>query len=398
MSIPFNGSVRRPWTRRWPVALLSALFLAILVGCSADAKQEGSEDKAEGEKKDSLSSRLVPVEITPVSRGRIHDYIRLDGVVATESQIEVYSLVSGHVAELRVEAGDRVSAGDTLLVLADEEIVLEVERTSLEMQQAERDWERLQQLADKGLVSPQELDQSRTALDRATLNWKTARLAFERSRITAPIAGVVSERLVSIGAWIQRSNPLFRLLDDRELIAELDLPEKDLARIRPNLPVEVEARAAGEDPFRGWIKRISPVVDPTSGTIRVTVGIEDPQTRLRSGMYASFAIVAGTRENAVLIPKRSLLYERNRVVAFVVDDEDKAHRRVLQRGFEDEERIEVLSGIDEGEQLVLVGQNSLKDKSPVRVINEDPASGLADAKAPEAGTETADAGNTDSAE
>ncbi len=358
-------------SHRWlSILLLLSLFSALLAGCSVDAKQEKQDETADGEKKDSLETRLVPVEVTAVERGRIHDYIHLDGAVSTESTIEVYSLVGGHVAELRVEAGDRVSEGDTLLVLEDAEIVLEEERTALELKQADREWERLQSLAEKGLVSPQEKDKASTDLERARLNWKSARLALDRSRITAPISGVVSERLVNLGAWIQRSNPLFRLVDDRELIAELDLPEKDLQRVRLQMPVDVVARSVGDTPFAGWVKRISPVVDPASGTIRVTVGIRDPQTRLRSGMYASFSIIAGTHENAVLVPKRSLLYERNRVVAFVVKDK-KAERRVLSRGYEDEERFEVVEGLQEGEQLVLVGQNSLKDKSPVRVINED---------------------------
>jgi membrane fusion protein (multidrug efflux system) len=353
--------------QRLAALLLLVLPSALVISCSVDARM-GKDDKAASDSSaiDSALAKKVPVEVATVERGTISDYIRLDGTLTTEASVEVFALVSGHVASLRAEAGDRVRAGDTLLVLEDEEILLAEQRTRNELAKAEQDLIRLESLAERNLVSSQELEEARYLREAARLNWESARLARTRTRVTAPISGVVAERRVGKGAYIQPSTGLFRLVDDRELISVLDLPEREVARIAVRQAVQVTLQGQ-ERPLAGWIKRISPVVDPASGTVQVTVAVPGEGKALRSGMFAGFSIVTGTREQAVLVPKRSLVYDRNRLIAFTVKD-GKAQRKLLEKGYEDEDRIEVLAGIQPGDSLVVVGQSSLKDRTEVRVI------------------------------
>lgn len=237
----------QPRVRLRLAALLTFLLPALLlVSCSVDARM-GKDTKAEGDSTaiDSALARKVPVEVASVGRGTIRDFIRLDGTLATEASVEVYALVSGHVAGLRVEAGDRVRAGDTLLVLEDEEILLAEQRTRNELKKAEQDLARLEALAERELVSSQELDEARYRHEAARLNWESARLARLRTRVTAPIPGIVAERKVDKGAWIQPSTGLFRLVDDRELISVLDLPEREVSRIAVRQPVQVRLSEIG---------------------------------------------------------------------------------------------------------------------------------------------------------
>ncbi|MCA9786409.1 MAG: efflux RND transporter periplasmic adaptor subunit, partial [Candidatus Cloacimonetes bacterium] len=318
----YKSSVRRSLA----ALLLPLVLLSATVSCTVDAHMDkGGKTESDSTAVDSTLARLVPVEISMVDRGPISDYIHLDGTVTTEDIVEVYSLVSGHVAQLRVEAGDRVRAGDTLMVLEDAEILLEAQRAANDLNKAEQDFARLEDLSRQKLVSSQELDEARYRLESARLGRDTAELAVTRTRVQAPISGIVAERHVGVGAWIQGSTPLFKLLDDRELIAVLNLPEKELDRIAVRQEVQVILQSSDNE-VKGWIKRISPVVDPASGTVEVTVAIPDANHRLRSGMFASFAIVTGTREQAVLIPKRSIVYDRNRLIVYVIE-EGKARRR-----------------------------------------------------------------------
>lgn len=357
--------------QRLAALLLCLAPAAALFSCSVDARMEkdgksGSDTTAI----DSMLAKRVPVEVALVGRGPISDFIRLDGPLTTEATVQVFALVSGHVAELRVEAGDRVRAGDTLLVLEDEEILLAEQRTRNDLRKAEQDFTRQEKLANQNLVSSQELDEARYRLESARLNWESARLAVTRTRVTAPISGMVAERHVGEGTFIQMSTPLFRLVDDRELIAVLDLPEREVGRIAVRQEVRVSLQ--GQDkPLQGWIKRISPVVDAASGTVQVTVAVPGALPSaghtLRSGMFAGFAIVTGTRDQAVLIPKKALVYDRNRLIAYTIKD-GKARRHLLDKGYEDEEHIEALAGVTPGDSLVVVGQNSLKDQTEVRVI------------------------------
>jgi len=345
-----------------PVTILALLLAG---GCQVQMGKAGGN----GSPDDSSKTQPVPVEVESVQLGRMESRLHLNGVLATEGEIKVYPLVPGHVGRLRVEEGDRVRAGDTLLVLDDAEILLSERRLRLEKEKAEGDLERVRQLAQNRLVSDQDLEDARYLADKARLAWESARLTVERSRVTAPVSGVVARRLVQKGDFVQPGNQLFTLVDDRELISVLDVPERELSRLRTGQSVSVSFSAGGP-PQTGWIKRISPVVDPASGTVRVTVGVKDPGRILRAGMFAKVSILTDTREGVVTVPKRSLVYDRDLAHVWVAGD-STAERRLLERGYESELDVEVRSGLKVGEQLVVVGQSALKAGVPIRVVKRD---------------------------
>lgn len=355
---------RAPATR---ATLALALTLAVALsqgGCQVQAGK--GADKGEA---DSSKVQPVPVEIETVATGAISAHLRLSGVLGTEAEIKVFPLVAGQVERIRVEEGARVRAGDTLLTLEDGEILLSERRLRLEMEKAEQDLGRVRRLSDARMVPEQDLADADYAARRARLSWESARLTVERSRVTAPISGVVGRRLVQVGDMVNASTQLFTLVDDLRLIAVLDVPERELGRLRTRQPVEVTA-AAAQGAQAGWIKRISPVVDPASGTVRVTVEVPDPGHRLRAGMYAAFSVVTDTRAGVVLVPKRSLVYDRDQTYVWIAGD-STAERRAVMRGYEDEERLEARGGLKPGERLVVVGQSALKPGALVRVVRQD---------------------------
>lgn len=353
-----KGSARR--------ACRTGLFCVLIASAGGCQVKMGSGDKQEA---DSTRSAPVPVETETVALGNMASRLHLNGVLSTEAEIKVYPLVAGHVGRIRVEEGSRVRAGDTLLVLEDAEILLSERRLRLELDKAEADLARVRQLADSRMVPEQDLADADYTARRARLSWESARLGVQRSRVTAPISGVVGRRLVQEGDFVATGTQLFTLVDDQRLIAVLDVPERELERLRQKQPVELEVAAAG-GPRQGWIKRISPVVDAASGTVRVTIGVEDPGRRLRAGMYARFSILTDTRDSVVVVPKRALVYDRDQAFVWVTRDSLVA-RLQLERGYEDEERVEARSGLKVGESLITVGQAGLKPDSRIRVVKAD---------------------------
>jgi len=119
--------------------------------------------------------------------------------------------------------------------------------------------------------------------------------------------------------------------------------------------------------FSGTIMRISPVVDPSSGTFKVTLGILEDENGLRPGMFVNAHIVTATHEKAILVPKRAVVYDDGFPHVFVVND-STASKIQFRKGFEDTQFLEVLAGVSGGEKIVVVGQNGLKDKAKVRII------------------------------
>ena len=124
--------------------------------------------------------------------------------------------------------------------------------------------------------------------------------------------------------------------------------------------------------FHGWVKRISPVVDPRSGTFKVTVGLRDRFEYLRPGLFVNVQIITDTHEKAVLIPKQAVVYDGGDKFVFTVDD-TAAVRIKLQPGFEDADFIEALADIAVDTPIIVVGQNGLKDQARVRVVNQEPS-------------------------
>jgi membrane fusion protein (multidrug efflux system) len=343
---------------------LLCVLVMLAGGCQVQMGRGQSKDA------DSTKAAPVPVETETLSLGSMASRLHLNGVLGTEAEIKVFPLVAGHVGRIRVEEGSRVRAGDTLLVLEDAEILLSERRLRLELDKAESDLSRVRQLADSRMVPEQDLADADYTARRARLSWESARLAVQRSRVTAPISGVVGRRLVQEGDFVATGTQLFTVVDDQRLIAVLDVPERELDRLRLKQPVELEVGAAADGPRQGWIKRISPVVDAASGTVRVTIGVEDPARRLRAGMYARFNILTDTRDSVVVVPKRALVYDRDQTYVWVARD-SLAARLLVQRGYEDEERVEARSGVKVGEQLITVGQAGLKPDSRIRVVKAD---------------------------
>jgi membrane fusion protein (multidrug efflux system) len=179
----------------------------------------------------------------------------------------------------------------------------------------------------------------------------------------------VGERLVRLGDRIQTTTQLFVVSNPREKVVKLFVPQDELPKCYLNQAAVISTDVLPETDFKGWVKRISPIVDPTSGTFKVTAGVLDPQNSLRPGMFVSVKLIVDVRENALLIPKAALTYENERTYFFVVK-RDSVMRLELKKGFEDAERVEVLNAVSDTSKIVVVGQSGLKDGSQIKVVQE----------------------------
>jgi membrane fusion protein (multidrug efflux system) len=143
--------------------------------------------------------------------------------------------------------------------------------------------------------------------------------------------------------------------------------------VQENQPAIVTSEFLPNKTFTGWVKRISPVIDPKSGTFKVTVGVRgDKPTDLPPGLFVGVRIITDTRQNAVLIPKRAVVYEGGERYVFTVE-KDRAVKKKLNAGFEDPNNVEALSGFEVGTPVIVLGQSGLKDGAMVRSVNATPA-------------------------
>lgn len=355
--------------------MLLIVFSFFLMQCGQPPNQKnaGNNTQADSMKNSENQKQseedLVPVEVTTVTKGDISDFILLSSNLETEIMADVFSRIQGIVEEIHKEEGQYVKKDEVLLSLEAEEYELAEQRARVEYDKQLNNFERVEEMYNKQLLSLDEYEKAKFALEAARLAWEETKLNLDFAQIKSPINGWVGERLAKKGARIQPTNKLFSIVNDAQVIAVVWVPEKNINQLRRGQEVIITSDHLENKKFNGRIKRISPVVDPASGTFKVTVGVRNRGRVLRPGMFVNVHIIIDTHEDVVLIPKTAVVYEKEYMNVFVVRD-NVAHKIRLKPGFEDNEKIESLEGIEEGEKIIVVGQSGMKDETPVKIVSE----------------------------
>jgi len=329
-------------------------------------KNSGSVQKQAGSEKKNKVER-IPVEVTKVTRGDISNYILLSSNLETEVMADVYSRVQGIVQEIAKEEGQYVKKGEVMLKLEAREYELTVEKAQIDYNQQLSNYKRLEAMHTKSLLSDEEFEKARFALDASRVQLEEAKLNLGYTEIRSPINGRVGERLAKIGKRIQPTDKLFSVVDNSHVIAVVYVPEKNLNQLKIGQKAMVTSDNLPDVKFKSWIKRISPVVDPSSGTFKVTVGVHNSKNLLRPVMFVNVHIILDTHKNVVLIPKSAIVYENEYMNVYVVRD-SIAHKVQLNVGYEDNEKVESLKGVGEKEPIIVIGQAGMKDRTPVNVV------------------------------
>ena len=354
-----------PTRARRRAALALALAIspwvgAALSGCDRSSAHSTGKDEA-----------APPVAVEAVRPTRSDMAAVYSGTAAIEADHEarVVAKVAGEVTRLLVEEGDQVRAGQVLAVLDGDKLRLEVVQSKAAVDKLERDYARNLELQKKGLIGSSAFDTLRFDLESARASHDLAALQLSYTEVRAPLAGVIAERRVKVGSVLQLNDPLFVVTSPQPLIASVHVPERELSKLAVDQPAAARVDAAGGT-FAAHIRRISPVVDPATGTFKVTLEFA-PTAALRAGMFARIDIVYERRVNALQIPRSALLESDSGQSVFVVAG-GKAQSRPVRTGLVNGGSVEVLSGVSDGEPVVIVGQNGLKSGSDVKIIAPAP--------------------------
>jgi len=315
----------------------------------------------------------IPVKVARVRREPISTYILTHTTLEAQRQVDVIARVSGLVEWLGVEEGDKVQEGQVLAKLDDQELVLELERTQAQVENYRRLYERARDMYQKDLISRESFENTKYQYETAKAQYESARLRVEYARIRSPIMGILTRRFIELGGQVTINQKVFTVADYDTLFARIYVPEKEIKKVSIGQKARITVEAFPDQSFWGRVKMISPVVDPASGTVKVTIEIPKRQTELLPGMFASVYIITETHPQALVIPKRALLLESETDRVFVCQ-EGVARQREVKLGFSDQDRVEVLKGLEEGEQVVIIGQEGLREGARVAIVAEEAVS------------------------
>ena len=308
----------------------------------------------------------VPVEVVEILPGPISAFIETNGTLEAEREVDIVARTGGPLVALNTEEGVQVRAGEVLAQIDELEARAQVEISRVALQDAETAYERAKASLENAIVSQEVYDQAYSAFESAKAQLAGNEIQLGYTRITAPFDGLIIQRAVKFGETVTAGQQLFRISDFDPLLCVIGVPERDLARLSVGQPAILEVEAFPDEQFRGRVLRISPVVDAATGTIRVTLEV-NRQGRLSPGMFAGVRLVTDVREEALIMPKRALSLESLADSVFVVED-GAAYRRNVTLGYEEDDRVEVTSGLDRGDRVIVVGQDGLTDATPVQIL------------------------------
>jgi membrane fusion protein (multidrug efflux system) len=344
-------------------SLLTALLLTLLLqGCMGQAV--GAQDK-----KEEAEDPAIPVEAAEVSHGDMAAFYSGTASLEADFQSVVVSQITGVVLEIRAEEGDFVKAGQVLARVEDDRYRLAVEQANAMLKRLETDYQRKKELFEKKLVSTEDFERVGAEYQAQKAAYDIASLELEYTNIRAPISGFISRRLVRAGNLVELHQAVYHVTSYDPLLAVLNVPERELRVLKTGLEVSVALDAWPGELFTGEIIRISPVIDPDSGTFRVTAKINDRDQMLKPGLFGRVEILYDMHRDVPVIPRSAVITEDEQSHVFVVAGDGSATRRLVQLGYERAGMIEVRDGVVAGETVVTAGKGSLSDGAKVEVID-----------------------------
>ncbi|WP_058834556.1 efflux RND transporter periplasmic adaptor subunit [Luteimonas abyssi] len=347
------------WRKAGSAIGLSVLMLAALAGCG-----QGRGTAAAGESENPAAA-AVPVETVEAERRPIAASYVGTAPLEARAESQVVARTSGVALQVLVEEGDIVRAGQTLVRIDPDRARLNLAQIEAQMRKLESNFNRSAQLAAQQLVSAGEHDQLRYELENLRAAYRLAQLELSYTDVEAPISGVIASRSIKTGNFVQINTPILRIVDNANLEATLNVPERELATLKAGLPVRLQVDALPGQVFEGTVARVAPVIDAGSGTFRVICAFS--ADALQPGMFGRVRIDYDQRADALTIPRLALLDDEGDPAVYVIRD-GVAARTPVELGYVDGSRVEVRAGLEAGDAVVTAGKVALRDGSTVQVI------------------------------
>ncbi len=367
--------------KRLPLLLVCSVLTAfglVAAGCSRQSSASGDEEGGG-------QGLVAEVTLTRVTRADISRILTFTGEVAAppNQDVRVSALVAGRVAEMRVAEGDRVTSGELVARLDDRPYREQLQQAEAAETQARanRDnaklaLQRNENLFQRGIAARKDLEDARTqemvtaaALKQAEATLALARLQVSRTEVRSPLTGLVVKRFVSVGEQVDgtAAQPVVEIANVSELELHGNVPATDLGRLHVGEALSFTSEAFSGRVFHGRVVAVSPAVDPATNTGVIRIRIADPGGLLRLGMFLNTEVPIETHRNALGVPPQAIYRDdQGRTQVYKVTGE-VATAAPVKVGIETPNRVELLSGAQEGETVILNGGYGLPDKAKVVV-------------------------------
>jgi RND family efflux transporter MFP subunit len=345
-------------------SLLSTAIVVLLTACNNQPQSNQNDIE-------------TPVSVQELKKGSISKLINTTGTAQATYSVELNSEMSG-MYKLQnnprtgkpYKLGDTVKKGNVVICLEDKEyengIALEAKKLSLEI--AEQEQSKQKALYEKGGVTLSEMRNTEVRVTNARYDLENANINLEKMNIKAPFDGViVSLPHYSLNSRVEQGRPMVGIMDYARMYMEVNLPESTIGYMKANQPVYITHYTLPDDTLSGVISELSPAISIETRTFKGKILIDNSTLKLRPGMFVKADVVVDKADSVIIIPKDVILSSRNRKYVYIVE-KNTAIVRNIQTGLEDEDNIQVTEGLNENDNLIIRGYETLRENSRVKVL------------------------------
>ena len=312
-------------------------------------------------------NRPVPIATSPATQGDISVYYKTNATLEVDKDADIVARVSGLVKTIMVEEGDAVAAGAVLLEIENDEYKHRVTLSSARAQNLKSKRDRLKALTND-LVSAQERETAESEYNTAMAELELAQLNLSYTTVRAPFAGRIVTRMVDPGQKVGSETPVFHLSDFRSLLAKVFVPSKEFRNLKTEQDVNLILDST-KAIMKGRIKLVSPIIDPSTGTIKITVEVSDYPANTRPGDFAEVQVITDTHSAVVLVPRFAVITDHDEQIVFIATEDNTAERRPVEIGYSDDDNSEIISGVKVGERVVVKGQRRLENGTVLKILD-----------------------------
>jgi membrane fusion protein, multidrug efflux system len=319
----------------------------------------------------------IPVSVEDIKLKSIEEFINTTGTAFPKGDIELRSKIpASYFLEKNPQTGrlwqlgDRIKAGALIARLEDKEYVnsITLETKQLNLELTESEMKKTESLYEKGGVTLKELKTAGINYTNAKTAVESAQLQLDKTRIIAPIDGVIVDLpYYTQGTNIESGLTIVKIMDYQNMYMEVQLPEKYIADIKPGQVVNLTNYTIPEDTIVGSITQLSPAINADTRTFKGNISISNPNYLLRPGMFVKADIIVNHKDSVVVIPKSIILSRQRGKTVFIVD-RGVAAERIIETGLENLTDIEVTRGLVKNDRVVTGGYETLSNRSKVKII------------------------------
>jgi len=348
-------------------AVKAVLILGVLAVLAAVAKMPGRKREVPPSEPPAVNVTVMTVTAEP----ELPETFSLPAVIEPNRVVEVSAEVAGRIERIPLEEGRDVQAGDLLIQLDTDLLQPEFDIAEAQSKRDQIEFERMTELVKQEATATRDLDDAinKRAISRASLEEIRARL--ERTRILAPIDGVLNELLVETGEYVQPGGPVARLVDSALVKAAVEVPERDIGFFAVGQKATVFADIKGvERSFEGTITFISELADSRTRSTRMEVTLDNGERLLRSGQIVRVGLTRRVLRDAVMIPLLAVIPMEDGKAVYVVSS-SQAQRRQVELGIIRGDRVQVTRGLEPGAQLIVAGHRFVAPGQMVNVVSQE---------------------------